>query len=112
MKTGTESGSKTLDQAGSAHVGDAGQRSSAPQRPRCGYSPDTSAGNLASALVSTGCPTTRSRPNRGVVSLRHSVFGSKGVGMSMLGSIDGVLVRAATRVPSPFGSARLRRLPA
>ena len=39
-RSGTESGSKTLDQAGSAHVCDAGQSSSAPQ---CGHSPDTSA---------------------------------------------------------------------
>jgi hypothetical protein len=51
-------------------------------------------------------------PNPGTGCLRHSVLGSKSVGMSMLGSIDGVLVRAATRVPSPFRSARLRRLPA
>ncbi len=61
-------------------------------------------GNRASALVSTGYPGTCSRPNRGVVSLRHSVFGPKSVGMSMLRSIVGAFVRAATRVPSPFRS--------
>ncbi|WP_159929824.1 hypothetical protein [Rhodococcus sp. WAY2] len=64
--------------------------------------PDTSVGNLASAVVSTDIPTTCSRPNPGTGSLRHSVLGPKDVGMSMLRSIDGALVRADTKVPSPF----------
>ncbi len=101
--SGTKAGSKTFDLAGSADVSDAGQSPSAPQRRGPVRTlPDTSVGNLASAVVSTDIPTTCSRPNPGTGSLRHSVLGPKDVGMSMLRSIDGALVRADTKVPSPF----------